>query len=235
MIELVSLRAAHESERRASRAVFDGLDLTIHHGEILALLGPSGCGKSTLLRIIAGLAPAAGGEIRLPDETAPRIRVVFQDPHLLPWLDVLDNVTLGLRYRANPSGDRAAAIAVLERLGIGELADTPVDRLSGGQAQRVALARAVVTEPDLLLLDEPFAALDPRTRTDLQDWIRRLRDDLDLTMVFVTHDIDEAAAVGDRIAVMDGAGRGLVGHWPTPDTTRTQLLAAYSGIPQETP
>lgn len=228
MLELVDLTASHPTPSGSDQLVFRGVDLTIRRGEILSLLGPSGCGKSTLLRIIAGLAPAASGHIHVDAASGrPRIGIVFQDPHLLPWLDVAGNVALGLGYRTNRTDDPDRVIRALERLGIAHLATARVHRLSGGQAQRVALARTIVTEPDLLLLDEPFAALDPGLRRDLQAWVRGLRDERDTTMIFVTHDLDEALAVGDRLAVLRSDGDGLAGCWARGDLDRAALLRAF--------
>jgi ABC-type nitrate/sulfonate/bicarbonate transport system ATPase subunit len=218
---------------------FRDLDLEVQRGEVLALLGPSGCGKSTLLRIVAGLDDLSAGELEIPrhPDGRPAAGIVFQDAHLLPWLTVRDNVALGLRYRVNRHLDVTEVDRLLEVLGLGPLADALPAQLSGGQAQRVAIARTVVTAPPLLLLDEPFAALDPLTRRSLQDWLRHVRDLLDLTVVLVTHDVDEALHLGDRVVLLRGGTRGLVDTWdvaslhrddPTLAATRASLLDRYA-------
>lgn len=218
---------------------FRDLDLEVRRGEVHALLGPSGCGKSTLLRIVAGLDELTSGELDVPrhPDGRPDAGIVFQDAHLLPWLSVHANVALGLRYRANRHVDESEVDRLLEVLGLTTLAAALPAELSGGQAQRVAIARTVVTAPPLLLLDEPFAALDPLTRRTLQDWLLQVRELLDLTIVLVTHDVDEALHLGDRVALLRGGNRGLVDTWETGklarDTTeltavRHQLLDHYA-------
>jgi ABC-type nitrate/sulfonate/bicarbonate transport system ATPase subunit len=213
---------------------FRDLDLEVTRGEVLALLGPSGCGKSTLLRIVAGLDQLTAGELEVPrhPDGRPAAGIVFQDAHLLPWLSVRDNVALGLRYRANRHVDVDEVDRLLEVLGLTGLADAAPRELSGGQAQRVAIARTVLTAPPLLLLDEPFAALDPLTRRSLQDWLREVRDLLDLTVVLVTHDVDEALHLGDRVVLLRGGTRGLVDTWEVAGLHRddTALATARAAL-----
>jgi sulfonate transport system ATP-binding protein len=176
------------------RVVLDHLDLTIDDEELVILLGPSGCGKSTLLRLLAGLDKPDGGRIEVPASRA----VVFQADRLLPWQRVLPNVTLGLR---GPDADEKARRALGEVHLAGRERAWP-KQLSGGEAQRVALARALVSEPELILLDEPFAALDAITRLRMHELVRELRRKHHASMLLVTHDVDEAIALGDRILVM---------------------------------
>lgn len=192
------------------RTVLRSLSLTVDPGELLTLVGPSGCGKSTLLRVIAGLHTPDAGSIlfngQSVDRLAPERRqtaMVFQRPLLFPWLDVAGNVAFGLRMRRIPTRiarkkvDEALHLVRLEGLG-----DRHPAELSGGQEQRVALARALVTAPDLLLLDEPFTALDENLRREMRQLVRQLQQQLHITTIFVTHDQVEAATVADRIALL---------------------------------
>jgi sulfonate transport system ATP-binding protein len=183
----------------------DGVTLSVILGEILAVVGGSGCGKSTLLRAISGLDPPTAGRVSLDGALIaaphPKIGMVFQEPRLLPWLTVADNVGFGLASLSRPVRERRVA-AQLERVGLYEKAGAWPRELSGGQAQRVAIARALVTRPEVLLLDEPFSALDAFTRTDLQDHLLDLWGELKPTLLVVTHDVDEAIVLGDRVVVM---------------------------------
>src|SRR5256886_669973 len=177
----------------------------IRPGEIVAIIGGSGCGKSTLLRAIAGLDRATQGTVTLDDTaiTAPhaKIGIIFQEPRLLPWLSVADNIGFGLSDP--PAEARRERIArALARVGLADKADAWPRELSGGQAQRVAIARALVGQPEVLLLDEPFSALDAFTRRDLQDHLLDLWADTRPTLVLVTHDVDEAVVLADRVLVM---------------------------------
>lgn len=177
------------------RVVIDSLNLRIERGEFVALLGESGCGKTTLLRALSGLDPVDSGSIDGPRLPA----IVFQEPRLLPWETLEQNVALGL-----PPGpqSRAAAQAALEEVGLGERLEDWPRNLSGGQAQRVALARALVQEPQLLLLDEPFAALDALTRIKMQRLVKHLIERHQPGVLLVTHDVDEAIALADRALIM---------------------------------
>ncbi|MFH0301225.1 ABC transporter ATP-binding protein [Bradyrhizobium sp. 31Argb] len=182
--------------RRAygSRIVIDKLNLRIERGEFVALLGESGCGKTTLLRALAGLDPIDGGRIVAPRRPA----VVFQEHRLLPWDSLWRNVSLGLQVK----DPRQRAAAALAEEGLGDRLDDWPRNLSGGQAQRVALARALVQQPELLLLDEPFAALDALTRIRMHDLVRELVASHRPGVLLVTHDVDEAITLADRILVM---------------------------------
>lgn len=183
----------------------DGVSLTVGLGEIVAVVGGSGCGKSTMLRAIAGLDKPSRGRVMLDGVTitAPheKIGIIFQEPRLLPWLTVADNVGFGLSDL--PRAEQAARIGnALERVGLTDKAGMWPRELSGGQAQRVAIARALVPRPEVLLLDEPFSALDAFTRADLQDHLLDLWADSRPTLIIVTHDVDEAVVLADRIMVM---------------------------------
>jgi sulfonate transport system ATP-binding protein len=193
-VRVTDVRRAYGDHR-----VLAGVDLAIGRGEFVALLGRSGSGKSTLLRAVAGLDPDYQGSVRVPRSRA----VVFQDPRLQPWLRVLDNVLLGLpRARSRELGRQALAEVELT----GHERAWPVT-LSGGEAQRVALARALVREPDLLLLDEPFGALDALTRIRMHDLLRTLCARHRPAVLLVTHDVDEAIVLADRIVVLGTDGR----------------------------
>ncbi len=191
--------------------VIDHFDLHVEAGEFLAILGPSGCGKSTLLRMIARLAPPDGGTIRLePDTGRFQTSFVFQDAHLLPWRTVLDNAALPLELMGVTREERyLKARHELERIGLGDATDRYPAQLSGGMRMRVSLARALVTTPRLLLLDEPFAALDEITRYKLDLQLRALWRERGITVIFVTHSISEAAFLANRAVVMARRGGGI--------------------------
>ncbi len=183
----------------------EGVTLAVAPGEIVAIVGGSGCGKSTMLRAVSGLDRPTQGTITLDGEaiTQPhaKIGIIFQEPRLLPWLTVAGNVGFGLADL--PKGERAQRVAqALARVGLAEKAGVWPRELSGGQAQRVAIARALVPRPEVLLLDEPFSALDAFTRTDLQDHLLALWADLKPTLIVVTHDVEEAIVLADRVIVM---------------------------------
>jgi sulfonate transport system ATP-binding protein len=202
-----------------TRVVIDQLDLRIERGEFVALLGESGCGKTTLLRALAGLDPIQGGHIDAPGRPA----VVFQEHRLLPWDTLAQNVALGLPG-ANP---RERASAALVEVGLGDRLDDWPRNLSGGQAQRVALARALVQEPRLLLLDEPFAALDALTRIRMHVLVKELVARHQPGVLLVTHDVDEAIALADRILVMRNgviASEHVAPAQGGPAASRDQLL-----------
>ncbi|WP_328397758.1 ABC transporter ATP-binding protein [Streptomyces sp. NBC_00390] len=198
---------------RPGAHVLDGVDLDVVPGEILTVVGPSGCGKSTLLRTLAGLLPPLGGEVAQDGEpiTAPRAdrALVFQDDALLPWRTVRANVELPLAIRgvARPTR-RAVAEKWLERVGLAGHGTKFPHKISGGQRQRVQLARALAGEPRAVLMDEPFGALDAQTRAGMQQLLVDVLRGTGATVVFVTHDVDEALFLADRIALL-GTGRVL--------------------------
>jgi sulfonate transport system ATP-binding protein len=208
----VGLEARRLVKRYGDREVLRQLQLRIEPGEFVAIVGRSGCGKSTLLRLVAGLEEHHGGELRLDGRPLKGLnehtRIMFQDARLLPWKRVLDNVALGLskaeRFDAGSAqGVRDRAAQVLAQVGLGErLNDWPA-RLSGGQRQRVALARALVHNPRLLLLDEPLGALDALTRIEMHALIERLWQTQGFTALLVTHDVQEAVALADRVILIE--------------------------------
>ena len=196
---IVSLRGVGKTFENGVAAL-DGLNLDIAEGEFVSLLGPSGCGKSTALRLIAGLSEASAGVVAAP---AHNIGFVFQDPTLLPWLTVAGNVTLPFKLGAAGNGGPHAAVAqALARVGLSEFAEAYPRELSGGMRMRAAIARALVTEPRLLLMDEPFAALDEITRFRLNNDLLALWQELRRTVVFVTHSVFESVYLSQRILVM---------------------------------
>ena len=185
----------------------DPLDLAVEEGEFLAIVGPSGCGKSTLLRLIAGLLAPTTGRIALHGQavTKPQTRlgIVFQSPVLLEWRTVLDNVLLQLELRGeNPRPHRARAMELLGRVGLAEFADRYPRELSGGMRQRASIVRALIHDPPLLLMDEPFGALDALTREQMRVDLEALWLATRKTVVFITHSIDEAVLLADRVIVM---------------------------------
>ncbi len=183
----------------------DGLDLDISEGEFLSLLGPSGCGKSTALRLLAGLIEPAGGDISWRDGAHAETGFVFQEPTLMPWATVFDNVWLPLRLQSvSRHGARAEIEKALALVGLSQFAQAYPRELSGGMKMRVSIARALVTRPTLLLLDEPFAALDEITRQRLNDDLLRIRSELGATIVFVTHSVFESVYLSTRVAVFSG-------------------------------
>jgi len=210
----MSIEVCNISKSYGSFVALDDVSLVFPTGKLVALLGPSGCGKTTLLRIIAGLARADRGRMLLDGEDASdthvrerRVGFVFQHYALFRHMTVFDNVAFGLRVKPRRLRPTEAEIQrkvgeLLDLVQLGWLADRFPDQLSGGQRQRVALARALAVEPRMLLLDEPFGALDAKVRKELRRWLRRLHDELHVTSIFVTHDQEEALEVADRVVIM---------------------------------
>ena len=203
-----------------SSPALDGADLTVAAGEFVSLLGPSGCGKTTLLRAVAGLLPVERGEVRVLGGAAAQatrdhaIGLVAQDPGLLPWRSVEDNVALALQLSGIGGDRRAEARRVLDRVGLLEFARYAPRELSGGMRQRVALARALVHRPRVLLMDEPFGALDELSREDLCFELLRVWERERVSVLFVTHSIREAVLLSDRVVVMSPAPGRVVAEVP---------------------
>jgi NitT/TauT family transport system ATP-binding protein len=218
----------------------DGLDFTIDRGEFVCIVGPSGCGKTTFLDAVAGFIPVSSGELSLGGreivKPGPDRAMVFQQPNLLPWRSVLRNVTYGLEMsglmRRGPAEKRAKDLLTL--VGLGDFIDSYPRQLSGGMRQRVNLARALAVEPDLLLLDEPFASVDAQTRETLQNELLRIRERTSFSALFVTHDITESVFLGDRVCIFSPrpgrVSKEVVIDLPKPrtaDTRRDPKFIAY--------
>lgn len=221
------LHIHHVEKRFGSRTVLHGIDLHIPAGQFVAVVGRSGCGKSTLLRLLAGLDSSSAGDLLAGNaplsSVRQDIRLMFQDSRLLPWKRVIDNVGLGL------SGDwRPQAEDALAAVGLAERANEWPAALSGGQKQRVALARALIHRPRLLLLDEPLGALDALTRIEMQQLIERLWQTHGFTVLLVTHDVNEAVAVADRVILIEEGriGLDLPIALPRPRARASAVLAA---------
>jgi NitT/TauT family transport system ATP-binding protein len=208
---LVSLRGVSKSFDNGVVAL-SGLDLDVFAGETLTLLGPSGCGKSTALRLVAGLTqPTSGGIVWATPGLREKLGFVFQEPTLLPWGDVFANVHLPFRLSGVSARKAAPRVEeVLALVGLSDFRKALPRELSGGMKMRVAIARALATRPKLLLMDEPFAALDEVTRNGLNDDLLRLKAQLETTIVFVTHSVPESAYLSTRIVVMSRRGGGIV-------------------------
>lgn len=216
-----SIRIAHALKKYGNNVIIPNLDLFVKEGEFFTLLGPSGCGKTTLLRMIAGFNSIEGGDFYFNDtrindmDPAKRnIGMVFQNYAIFPNLTVRKNVEFGLKNRKLPKDEvRQEAEKFMKLMHVDEYADRLPDRLSGGQQQRVALARALAVKPDVLLMDEPLSNLDAKLRVEMRTVIKDIQNKVGITTVYVTHDQEEAMAVSDRIAVMNG---GVIQHIGTP-------------------
>ena len=222
----MSIEICGVGKKFGSFVALDNIDLSIPTGELVALLGPSGCGKTTLLRIIAGMESADAGHVKFAGAEATHLHArerqvgfVFQHYALFRHMSVFENVAFGLRVkpRSERPSESELRRRVMDLLGLVQLdwlADRYPSQLSGGQRQRIALARALAVEPKVLLLDEPFGALDTKVRKELRRWLRRLHDEMHISSVFVTHDQEEALEVADRVVVMN---HGRIEQIGTPD------------------
>ncbi|MFD9193443.1 ABC transporter ATP-binding protein [Streptomyces phaeochromogenes] len=211
MLDVRGLQKVYEGSGRRVEAVRD-LTFTVEAGELVCLVGPSGCGKTTLLKCVGGLLTPTAGEVFLGGERVtgppPGMAVVFQEygRSLFPWMRVRENVELPLKQKKLPSARRRELVAdALESVGLSDAAGAYPWQLSGGMQQRVAIARALAYEPDVLLMDEPFAAVDAQTRAELEDLVRGLWRQRGITILFVTHDIDEAVYLGERVLILSSS------------------------------
>jgi NitT/TauT family transport system ATP-binding protein len=210
-VQVTGIRKSFAGRAKGSsgRLALDGFDLEVRPGEFLCLLGPSGCGKSTLLNLLAGFSEPDAGTLAVDGEKVtgpgPERGVLFQTPMLFPWLTTLDNVLYGPRARGAKGPDvRANALELLRTVGLEKSAQSYPHELSGGMRHRAAFARVLINRPRLLLMDEPFGALDAITRAAMQRFLLHLWERDRMTVVFVTHDVEEAVLLGDRICVMTG-------------------------------
>lgn len=218
----------------AARPLIADFSLEVQAGEIVTVLGPSGIGKSSLLRVFAGLQKSSGGEVFAGDERVtgahPRVAMAFQDPSLLPWLTLEQNVAFGLDFKHQPklnAQERQARVDIaIREVGLEHARQRYPRELSGGMAQRAALARCIARQPTVLLLDEPFGALDEVTRDQMQQLLLRVRDDFGTAAVLITHDIDEALRVSDRIVLLGGTPAHVYGQWVLERASSRDLLEA---------
>ena len=241
-VEVDHVGKTYQTVGGGSFRALDDVNLSIGRGEFVCLLGPSGCGKSTLLAALAGFVPASEGIVRIDGRevsgpSSSRI-TIFQQYGLFPWRSVLSNVEFGLEGKAGVSRRERERIAreYIELVGLQDFADSRPSELSGGMQQRVSIARALATNPDVLFMDEPFGALDAITRMKLQDDLLRIAKEAGKTVVFVTHDIDEAVYLSDRIVVMTpnpGRVKQVVDvpmSWGSRDRTSDDFIACRDKV-----
>lgn len=224
VVELRNLDLVYVTDREAVLAL-EGMNLTVHPGEFISLVGPSGCGKTTLLSVMAGLLAPSRGEVLIHGKPVagptPEVGYMLQQDYLFPWRTILGNAVLGLELTGRLTEEsRETVRALLEEMGLGDTADLYPHQLSGGMRQRVALARTLATDPELLLLDEPFSALDYQTKLQLEDLIIDTLKQRQKTGVLVTHDLSEAIAMSDRVVVLAPRPGRIKSTYEIPDNIR---------------
>jgi nitrate/nitrite transport system ATP-binding protein len=225
---------------KSSNQVLTGVNLKVRRGEYISIIGHSGCGKSTLLNIVAGLTDASSGNVILDgkhvDQPGPDRSVVFQNHSLLPWLTVQENVSLAVdkifRNKKSAKERKEWAVHNLSKVGMDHALDRLPSEISGGMKQRVGIARALSMEPKVLLLDEPFGALDALTRAHLQDEVMRIHGELGTTVIMITHDVDEAVLLSDRIVMMTNGPSATIGEVLSIDLERPRDRLALSSDPR---
>lgn len=245
VLQAQSIELRYRRGNGQPNTVLRNFSLQLGQGEIIAVLGPSGVGKSSLLRVLAGLQNAQQGTVQVHGEQLrgphPRLSFVFQDASLLPWLNLEENVGFGLDFKHQPAiskaEKKARVAAAIADVDLTEAVERYPSELSGGMAQRTALARSLARQPEILLLDEPFSALDEVTRGDMQSLLLRITKKYRTSAVLVTHDIDEALTVADRILLIGGKPGELIGQWQVPgahprDTVCTEITAIRLQIMQ---
>lgn len=210
VMEAENLGKRFATPQGGTAVALDQVNFQVHRREIMTVIGPSGCGKSTLVRILAGLESASSGRVlvdgKLVVGPGPDRGMVFQAYTLFPWLTVLKNVMFGLSMQGTGQNEaRSQALQWIEMVGLEKFADSYPHQLSGGMKQRVAIARALAAKPRILLMDEPFGALDPQTRAQMQSYLLQIWQNVNITIVFITHDLDEAVLLADRICVLGAA------------------------------
>ena len=241
---MIEIRGVHKEFVKGERRVLalQDIDLTVAQHEFVAILGPSGCGKSTLLNMVAGFDRPTRGSVKVEAEEivepSPRRCVVFQEPALFPWLTVMDNVVFGPKNRRQPAAEyRPRAAQIIEQVGLrGFEASYPAE-LSGGMRQRVGIARVLIMEPNVLLMDEPFGSLDAQTRTLMQELLLSLWERHHQTVLFITHDIEEALLLADRVCVMTARpGRikkSIAVQMPRPRSIELTLSPEFNALRRE--
>lgn len=234
-VEIKGVTQVFGGGKGAEVIALDNVDLTVGNREFVTILGPSGCGKTTLLNLVAGFEKPTSGEVRTDDHlvSGPGSdrAVVFQQAALYPWLNVHQNIGLGLKLRDGRRADQGKVDELIEAMGLNGFEKHSPYQLSGGMAQRVAIARALVIEPSVLLMDEPFGALDAQTRAAMQLFVTSLWEKIHVTVLFVTHDIDEAIILADRVIVMAPRPGRVVADLrvdlPRPRNRQESLQPAY--------
>ncbi|PMR72103.1 ABC transporter ATP-binding protein [Billgrantia endophytica] len=237
-VEFIEVGHCYRSRRKAPVQSLLGVNLSIARHEFVAVVGPSGCGKSTLLRLLSGLTRPTQGEVRMfghpVREPGGEVGIVFQKPTLLPWLNVLDNVLFPLRHQGRVVGrqDRTRARELLDTVGLGDFIASRPDELSGGMQQRVGIARALLLDPEVLIMDEPFSALDALSREQMGFELLRIWGERPKTVLFITHSISEAVLLADRVLVMSPRPASIVDSLdidlPRPRTPATIDLPAFN-------